>query len=224
MGKAKAAKGGLYIINIKAFRRDLLDQQDVKDQSFKRSCPSCYPVKKCFFYVKFILILIGFILTVSCGYHLGAGPVPPAKFGTVAVPIFVNESKEPNIQAVVTNAIILKMNQAGVMVVDVDQADKILEGRILNYKNRSVARTVASTVSEYRLSATISLVLKDRTGQSLYRNLSAQLREEYFASVILEQNEKAEAEAQQRGAIDFAEDQVRHMLDHITSGLGNDRL
>jgi outer membrane lipopolysaccharide assembly protein LptE/RlpB len=174
--------------------------------------------------MKRILVLIGFALTVSCGYHLGAGPVSPAKFGAVAVPIFVNESKEPNIQAVVTNAIILKLNQAGVLVVDVDQADKILEGRILSYKNTSVARTVASTVSEYRLSAKISLVLKDRTGQSLYHNPSAQLREEYFASVILEQNEKAEAEAQQRGAIDFAEDQVRHMLDHITSGLGNDRL
>jgi hypothetical protein len=48
MGNAKAAKGWVNIKNIKAFRQDLLDKQDIKDHSFKRSCQSCYPVEKCF--------------------------------------------------------------------------------------------------------------------------------------------------------------------------------
>lgn len=170
------------------------------------------------------LIAVGSLIFLGCGYHPGAGPLAPASFGTVAVPIFVNESSEPNIQAVITGAVILELNQAGVLVVNEDRADKVLEARILSYSNQSVARTAASTVSEYRLSAQISLVLKDRTGKVLYGNPSAQLREEYFASSILEQNEEAEAEALRSGAVDFAEDEVRHMLDEITSGLGNDRL
>jgi hypothetical protein len=41
---AKAAKGGVNIKNIKAFRQDLPDKQGIKNQPFKRSCQSCYPV------------------------------------------------------------------------------------------------------------------------------------------------------------------------------------
>ncbi len=164
------------------------------------------------------------IAMMACSYHLGAGPKVPASFGTVAVPIFVNESTEPNIQAVITGAIIHELNQSGVMVVGVEKAEKILEGRIGSYSNSSVARTAASTVSEYRLSVGVSLILKDRAGKILYQNPSAQLREEYFASTIIEQNEQAEAEALRSGAVDFAEDEVRHMLDGINTGLGNDNL
>jgi outer membrane lipopolysaccharide assembly protein LptE/RlpB len=160
----------------------------------------------------------------ACGYHLGAGPDAPETFGTVAVPIFVNQSREPNVQSVITTAVIREFQQAGVSVVSLRLADKILEGRILSYGNRSVARTAASTVSEYRLSAVVSLILKDRKGRILFQNPAAQLREEYFASSILEQNEQAEAEALVSGAVDFAEDQVRHMIDGTTAGLGNDSL
>lgn len=160
----------------------------------------------------------------ACGYRLGAAPEPPTTFGTLAVPIFVNLSPEPNIQAVITGALIREFNQAGVLVVEMDRAEKILEGRINAYTNRSLARTAASTVSEYRLSVLIDLVVKDRAGNILFRNPSAQLREEYFASPILEQNESAEAEALRSGAIDFAQDQVRRILDGINSGLGNERL
>ncbi len=168
-----------------------------------------------------LFVLIGIS---ACGYHFGAGPEAPETFGTVAVPMFVNQSGEANIQSVITTAVIREFQQAGVSVVGPRLADKVLEGRILSYGNRSVARSAASTVSEYRLSAIVALTLKDRKGRILFENPSAQLREEYFASSILEQNEQAEAEALASGAIDFAEDQVRHMIDGTTAGLGNDRL
>ncbi len=165
-----------------------------------------------------------FVAMAACGYHLGAGPEAPETFGTVAVPIFINQSGEPHIQSVITTAVIRELQQAGVSVVSPKLADKILEGRIRSYGNRSVARTAASTVREYRLSAVVSLILKDRKGRILFQNPAAQLREEYFASSILEQNEQAEAEALVSGAVDFAEDQVRHMIDGTTAGLGNDSL
>ncbi|OIP63358.1 MAG: hypothetical protein CO150_02480 [Nitrospirae bacterium CG_4_9_14_3_um_filter_53_35] len=173
---------------------------------------------------KRILIFSCALVMTACGYHLGAGPKAPASFGTVAVPIFVNESSEPNIQALITGALIREFNRAGVMIVNEDRAGKILTGRISGYSNTSVARSAAGTVSEYRLSVDINLVLKDRAGKILYQNPAAQLREEYFASGILEQNEQAEAEALQSGVLDFAEDEVRHMLDAVNTGLGNDRL
>jgi outer membrane lipopolysaccharide assembly protein LptE/RlpB len=169
-------------------------------------------------------MILGGLVMNACGYHMGAGPAAPASFGTVAVPILVNQSSEPNIQAVITHALIREFNQAGVLVVGIDRADRILEGLIRSYSNRSMARTAGSTVSEYRLSVLIDLELKDRKGKIFYQNASAQLREEYYASPILEQNEIAEAEALKSGAIDFAQDQVRYILDGINSGLGNDRL
>ena len=164
------------------------------------------------------------VFSSACGYRMGAGLEAPRSFGTIAVPIFINESPEPKIQAVITRAVIQELNQTGILVVDESQAEKVLVGRILGYSNSSVARTAASTVSEYRLSVNISLSLENKKGEILYQNKSAQLREEYFASSILEQNEQAEAEALQSGAVDFAEDQVRYMLDDINTGLGNDRL
>ncbi len=174
--------------------------------------------------VKALFVLFFFLTAAACGYHPGAGPMIPSDFGTVAVPIFVNSTSEPNIQTPITNAVIRELNQAGVLVVDTARADRILYGRILSYSNSSVSRTAAGGVSEYRLSAGISLILKDRSGKVLYQNPSAQLREEYFASGDLELNEQSESEALRAGAIDFAEDQVRHILDDITAGLGNDRL
>lgn len=171
-----------------------------------------------------ILVVFSVLTLTACGYRMGAAPEAPTAFGTLAVPIFVNLSPEPNIQAAITGALIREFNQAGVLVVGLDRADKILEGRILGYTNRSLARTAASTVSEYRLLVAIDLVVKDRAGKILFRNPSAQLREEYFASPVVEQNEMAEAEALRLGAIDFAQDQVRHILDGINSGLGNERL
>lgn len=173
---------------------------------------------------KMMILMLMVCGIVSCRYHLGAGPAPPSSFGTVAVPIFVNQSTEPNIQTVITKAIIHEFNRAGVMVVKEGLADKVLSGRVLSYSNASVARTAASSVSEYRLSVSLHLTLKDESGRMLYDNPSVQLREEYFASSILEQNEQAEAEALRIGSIDMAEDEVRHMLDEIFLGLGNDNL
>jgi len=171
-----------------------------------------------------IPILLGGLLLLAACYHPGAGPLPPTDFGTVAVPIFVNDSPEPNIQTVITRAVIRELNRAGVLVVERPRADKILEGRIIGYSNGSVARTAASTVSEYRLSVRIQLTLKDREGKVLFQNSSEQLRETYFASSILEQNEQAEADALKSGAVDFAEDLVRHLLDRVNEGLNNGNL
>jgi len=170
------------------------------------------------------ILLAGITLFAACGYHVGAGPLPPTDFGALAVPIFVNESSEPNVQTVITRAVIRELNRAGVRVVDPPRADKILEGRIVGYSNGSVSRTAASSVSEYRLSVAVQLTLKDREGKILFQNPSAQLREEYFASSILEQNEQAEAEALKSGAVDFAEDVVRHRLDQVNEGLSNEHL
>ncbi len=174
--------------------------------------------------VRIVFLICCVVVFSNCGYHLGAGPLPPVDFGTVAVPIFVNESPEPNIQTVITRAVIRELNRAGVMVVDKVHADQILEGRIVGYSNGSVSRTAASAVSEYRLSVAVQLTLKDREGKILFQYPSAQLREEYFASSILEQNEQAEAEALKSGAVDFAEDVVRHLLDQVNEGLGNENL
>ncbi|NOY52169.1 MAG: LptE family protein [Deltaproteobacteria bacterium] len=174
--------------------------------------------------MRIALILLCVTVFSNCGYHPGAGPLSPTAFGTVAVPIFVNESSEPNIQTVITRAVIREFNRAGVLVVEKPRADKILEGRIVGYSNGSVSRTAASTVSEYRLSVIVQLTLKNREGKILFRHPSAQLREEYFASSILEQNEQAEAKALKSGAVDFAEDVVRHLLDQVNEGLSNENL
>jgi hypothetical protein len=52
MGKGKAAKGGANIRNIKAFRQDLLDKQDIKNQSLKDPVNPVILSKKGFFFLR----------------------------------------------------------------------------------------------------------------------------------------------------------------------------
>jgi hypothetical protein len=52
MGKGKAVKGGANIRNIKAFRQDSLDKQDIKNQSLKDPVNPVILSKKGFFFLR----------------------------------------------------------------------------------------------------------------------------------------------------------------------------
>lgn len=99
--------------------------------------------------MKFLrLLAVGALLLGGCaGYKLG--PVKPkfmADVKTIAVPVFKNETLEPRIEVMITNAIIRQIQQDGTyQVVSSGSADVTLLGKIKEIRRRSV-RSVQGNV------------------------------------------------------------------------------
>lgn len=75
------------------------------------------------------------LLLASCGYNLvGRGGQFPAGVEKVAVPIFANETKNPEIARRLTNSFIEELLATGkVMVVDPDEAQAVIQGTVTRF-------------------------------------------------------------------------------------------
>lgn len=82
--------------------------------------------------MRLILSLIAFALTSCAGYQLGNNK--PAHLQSVTklyVPTFSNNTLEPRLAVLVTNAVIKQLQASGAyQIVGADQADATLEGKI----------------------------------------------------------------------------------------------
>ncbi len=117
--------------------------------------------------VVFGLLLVGGLgLTGCAGYRLG--PVGPLSYRSVAVPMFQNDTPQPQLEAQLTNAILKRLHADGSLRVESEsQADVLLRGRITQY-SRSALRYVPTddrAVREYRLIITAEIEARQaRTG------------------------------------------------------------
>ena len=97
------------------------------------------------------------------GYRVGS--MLPPDIATVYVPTFVNRTSEPQIEVEATRAAIAEFQKDGSLrVVDPETADAILEVTMTGYEASPLSydddnRTSAN---EYRLTLTVSIVLKRR--------------------------------------------------------------
>jgi len=95
-----------------------------------------------------LLLPLLVLLTPGCaGYRLGGSkPAHLAAVTKIAVPTFENLTLEPRLAVLVTNAFIKELQMDGTFqVVSRDQAEAILEGRIMNI-DRSQFRAVRNNV------------------------------------------------------------------------------
>jgi hypothetical protein len=122
----------------------------------------------------FHLALIGCLLLTSCaGYKVGNIPYAEMKgVKKIYVPIVKNQTYEPGIQTMVTNAIIRRLNQDGTYETGrQSDADATLEITLSDYKRDSMRRARSNSLitEEYRLNleATATLI-NHRTGQKLF--------------------------------------------------------
>ncbi|GMR05067.1 MAG: hypothetical protein BMS9Abin23_0998 [Thermodesulfobacteriota bacterium] len=108
-----------------------------------------------------VVVMGGYILS-GCGYYIaGKGGVMPGGVTSVAIPVFVNRTRKPNIESIITN----KFASEFVTTVDVrDDAEAELRGVIKTYELRPVSYTKNDVVQEYRLSVTLALSLVDNNG------------------------------------------------------------
>lgn len=112
-------------------------------------------------------------LTSCAGYHIGpAKPAHLAKIEKIAVPIFENETLEPRLSVLMTNALVKQIQADGsYQITSKDKADGVLDCRIRRI-NRTPFRSVRTNVlvtSELRVEIYIDYRLKEAaTGTLLH--------------------------------------------------------
>lgn len=106
------------------------------------------------------ILALGALALAGCGYSTQASL--DAKYQTIHVAPFVNMSKEYDLQAPLTNAVIRKfMTDTRLSVVPIDEADLLLEGVILDYRLKGLTYDAADEVTQFLLLVTAGVRVTD---------------------------------------------------------------
>lgn len=108
-------------------------------------------------------ILISLLLLFLCGCGYTAGSLIPSHIKTVYVEMFVNKTKEHNIEIEITNAIKDKYTLDGSLEIanNKEDADSMLRGEVIKYERQPLSYADNNEVAEYRLILTVNLTYID---------------------------------------------------------------
>ena len=139
-------------------------------------------------------VLAAALLSSCAGYNLGN--FKPQAFegvNSLGVPTFKNETLEPRIETLVTNAVIKQIQQDGTYSVDKDEAaDAILEGTITKIERRR-ARSVRGNViatREFDIVLFINYTVTDRVSGRTLLSRTVRGDTSFFINEDLQQDER----------------------------------
>ena len=149
--------------------------------------------------LKRILPIVCLCLLVSCGYRMvGKTTHLPPGINSVAIPTFKNLTYEPGIEVPFTQAFLNELIQdRRVNVVDREQADAIIEGKIRYFSIYSVSYDQSGFVAEYQANVVLDVSLKNRAGEILWEEKNISETRWYRASSDVLTNEANKAIALQ---------------------------
>ena len=158
-----------------------------------------------------ILLIISMLLFGACGYHwVGKETHVPSGVNSIAIPTFVNETFEPGIEILFTQAFLREFIQdRRVRVVDKREADSVLDGVIKHFTTTPVSFDRSGIATEYQTTLIIDLTLKKGTGEVLWRQKDLRETRWYRASTNAVTSEANKAAAiQQIGG--FVAERIRN--------------
>ena len=122
--------------------------------------------------------------TADCGYHFAERTdAIPAELKTVAIPLWKNETAEPGIETIFTNAMVKEFARKGwLKPVTQGQADTILEGRIETIDVQPVSFSSVAIELEDRVSVVASVTLKRKKDDSILWSSSRVIGNEVYDS------------------------------------------
>ena len=114
-----------------------------------------------------VATLLFISIVFSCSYYSMTGSIP-SHIKSVSIPEFLNETAEYGIEQRITNLIIEKFNENGVLkVVDKENSDSVLKGSISKIDERPFTYNKDEVISEFRYKILIKLdwydVSKDKS-------------------------------------------------------------
>ena len=107
--------------------------------------------------------LMGVALGVGgCAYTTSTALLP-AHLKTIAIPVFENATTEHTLEQDVTNAVIERfVKDNHLRVVNEKEANAVVRGRIIGYKNSVFGFSSVTRAQEYRVTITCAVVFKDQ--------------------------------------------------------------
>ena len=155
----------------------------------------------------FIWILVLPLSLISCGYRfLGPGTSLPGHINNIAIPVFINNSGEPQIEVAATEAVRREFIEDGrLQVVTGGVADALLQGEITSYRVEALSFDQNDNVTENRLMVNINFTLTDQVQKKTIVTLRLPARWEYSVSADLPQAELARKDAENRAFEEMAQ-------------------
>jgi len=153
------------------------------------------------------LVIIFMVSAWGCGYQMvGKETHVPPGLTSVAIPTFVNQTFEPGIEVLFTQAFLKGFIQdRRTKVVDREEADSVLEGMIKSLEISSVSYDRSGLALEYQINVVMDLMLKKRSGEILWREKDLAERTWYRASSNALINEANKAAALQQAGRSMVE-------------------
>jgi len=108
------------------------------------------------------VLVVATVVAGGCGGYR-VGTLLPGHIKTIAVPVFVNDTSEPNLEIQATNAVINQLATDGTLrVVPEDEADVVLTVRLVQYDRKAIRYAGVTRPTEYRITVTALATLHDR--------------------------------------------------------------
>ena len=161
-----------------------------------------------------LLPLLALLLSSCSGYQIG--PTKPSSLQNVTklyVPTFKNQTLEPRLAVLATNAVIKQLQLSGAyQIVSQDQADATLEGRISDIDRQQYRSVRNNTLRTSQLLVRLKTEYKvvDTSGSKLH---SGRVISDSY--VILDPNFQT---AERQSLSEAAERMAASMVDELTNG------
>ncbi len=111
----------------------------------------------------FHFLALVLLLLASCGYHLTpVGGIVPQGAKSIAIPVFLNDTKEPYLDVMVTKAVVEEFLTDGrLQVVGPDAADLILHGTVTHFTLTPQSYSPEGYATSYNVGISVQVSLED---------------------------------------------------------------
>ena len=158
-------------------------------------------------------LLVIVVVACGCGGY-SVGTLLPEHIKTIAVPVFVNNTGEPNLEIPATTAVINQLNTDGTLSVvgEGQNPDVVLTARIIQYQRKAIRYTGVTRPTEYRITITVVATLHDtREDTDLFKESRVSGSTEFLVGAGLPASER-------RARPDALEDLAHDLVERIVEG------
>jgi outer membrane lipopolysaccharide assembly protein LptE/RlpB len=155
------------------------------------------------------------LLSGGCGYHIaGKGGKMPGGITTISIPVFVNQTGKPDIEATLTTSFAEEFRTT---VEVTGNAEARLDGQIISYNLKAVSYTKNDINLEYRLTVVLELrLIAVETGTVIWKADRVVDYEDFIVVTSdVTATDEAEIEAFKKLSTDTARNVKERMMDNF---------
>ncbi len=166
--------------------------------------------------MKNLAVAILLLCLCGCGYHFpGKGGSLPGDVEKLYLPLFVNQSTEPQIENLLSNDVseVFARNGNISQVGSEQLAEAVLDGVISSYSSRAISYDKNDDISEYRATMVIDVALRQVADGRLLWQGSVSWSNEYLADDDKTVQEDLERDAIEEISQRLSEELLSRLLD-----------